>query len=546
MKRYFTIFILFAALIFSFYTFRHRLHKIHKKYQRELNTYGGPPLQINKKYDQKPIVAVVLSYNNSDWCEKNLDSIFSQNYQNYRLIYVDDCSTDDTYEKVLSYIEKRKMKDRSIVIKNKNRSWMVENFYRTIHKYCKDGEIVATIDGDDWLAHMDVFSQINSAYSSADIWLTYGSMMEDPSHRVCSARPFVKHVLQRRGFRKHPWVATMLRTFYADLFKKIRLEDFLFQGEFMLSSPDLAMMWPMFEMAKDRFAYMPYINYIYNRRYIGNNEHKDYVNKTIALYYAQCIYNKKPYKEIQKLDFKKEEKADIVIISKNSPQAAELCLKSIDKYIKDFDKVFIFFENSKENEKYYSLKGNYPYCELKETHNFKSTLLEGLDHFSDNLLILSDHIFFKDNVELGSCIEKLDETHAKGLYFLFGNNITYASKENFFQKDFPKIALEEDFFAWHFEYGIGEWILPYSLEGTLMKKQELKKMLSQMKHFKTDEFYPTDNNIGLCYAKSKAIYLDFPSEEKITSILDEKGNIPITAEMKNNISFYYEFKGASL
>ena len=54
---------------------------------------------------EKPIVVVIPSYNNERWVENNLTSVFKQNYQNYRVIYVDDCSTDNTYKHVMELIE---------------------------------------------------------------------------------------------------------------------------------------------------------------------------------------------------------------------------------------------------------------------------------------------------------------------------------------------------------------------------------------------------------------------------------------------------------
>src|SRR5437868_2077214 len=42
---------------------------------------------------QKPIVVIIPSYNNVQWCVKNIESVLTQNYSNYRVIYIDDCST---------------------------------------------------------------------------------------------------------------------------------------------------------------------------------------------------------------------------------------------------------------------------------------------------------------------------------------------------------------------------------------------------------------------------------------------------------------------
>ena len=52
---------------------------------------------------------VIPSYNNSKWYDKNLESVFSQTYQNWKLFYVDDHSSDNTGELVEQYVQARGM-----------------------------------------------------------------------------------------------------------------------------------------------------------------------------------------------------------------------------------------------------------------------------------------------------------------------------------------------------------------------------------------------------------------------------------------------------
>ena len=62
---------------------------------------------------EKPIVIIVPSRNNNELFEGteryklNLDSIFNQDYENYRVIYIDDCSSDGTADLVESYIQEK-------------------------------------------------------------------------------------------------------------------------------------------------------------------------------------------------------------------------------------------------------------------------------------------------------------------------------------------------------------------------------------------------------------------------------------------------------
>ena len=113
---------------------------------------------------EKPIVVVIPSYKNAHWVEKNLSSIFSQRYDNYRVIYIDDCSPDNTYELAVQVTEKNNQQHRTTIIHNAGRCGALANLYTVIHE-CEDNSIIVTVDGDDWLPHKDVFSYINKVYT---------------------------------------------------------------------------------------------------------------------------------------------------------------------------------------------------------------------------------------------------------------------------------------------------------------------------------------------------------------------------------------------
>ena len=59
--------------------------------------------------EQKPIVVIIPSYKNAQWYQRNLDSVCFQNYSNYRIIYIDDCSPDGTADLVQSYIDEHNL-----------------------------------------------------------------------------------------------------------------------------------------------------------------------------------------------------------------------------------------------------------------------------------------------------------------------------------------------------------------------------------------------------------------------------------------------------
>lgn len=238
---------------------------------------------------EKPVVFIVASYNNAPWVEKNLNSLFSQNYKNFRVIYLNDCSKDSTDkfvtdfliekgidyqiinfdDKGLSIPEATKLfldsvnRERHVftLVNNYRNVGALANHYRASHS-CDDFEILVTVDGDDWLAHNDVLKEVNEAYSSSVVWFTHGTFVGNNGFQDFRG-PVPKHIIENNDWRG--WYnLSHLRTYYAWLFKKVKLDDFLYGKDFYKAAPDLAIMFPIAEMAAERHAHISRVNYVYN------------------------------------------------------------------------------------------------------------------------------------------------------------------------------------------------------------------------------------------------------------------------------------------
>jgi len=245
---------------------------------------------------EKPFVVIIPSYNNAAFCEHNLLSVLGQNYQNFRIVYIDDASKDATYETVRAIIERSPLKDRITLIHNETNQGALKNLYTAIHA-CQDHEIVVTVDGDDFLAHSNVLKRLNKAYADQDVWMTYGNFLDYPNYKqkplIC--KPIPKSVVKNRSYRKSEWVSSHLRTFYAGLFKKIALEDFLFEGKFLPMGWDLAFMIPMLEMSGPHCRFLDEVLYLYNRTN-PINDHK--VNLALQAACAEHVRNLPPYEAL--------------------------------------------------------------------------------------------------------------------------------------------------------------------------------------------------------------------------------------------------------
>jgi glycosyltransferase involved in cell wall biosynthesis len=240
---------------------------------------------------EKPLVVLITSYNNKKWVSKNLTSVFNQLYTNYRTIYIDDASPDETSTLVESLIKKNPSQaNRFRLIRNQNRKGGLCNLYEGVWS-CRDEEIIVNLDGDDWFASPYVLKTINQAYSTQNIWLTHGTLIEYPKKALGWSIPIPPKIIEEHAFRTHR-CPSHLKTFYTWLFKKIRVEDLKINGEFFPMTWDQAIMFPMLEMAAERHSFLSEILYVYN---MSNpiNDHK--VNATLQRDLEKLIRSKPKY-----------------------------------------------------------------------------------------------------------------------------------------------------------------------------------------------------------------------------------------------------------
>ncbi len=276
--------------------------------------------------EEKAIVVVIPSYKNSAWCSWNLNSVLEQDYTNFRVIYIDDNSPDKTADKVEILVKNHSRCKNSPINKiifddhhskdilkvteefeaqvnqnssffslivNKNRSGALANLYRAIWS-CLDEEIVVTLDGDDWFADLQVLKRLNKAYQTKNIWLTHGNMIEYPSGSNAWSEPIPPQIIAKNTFRSFK-CPSHLRTFYAWLFKNIKLEDLLYNGEFFSMTWDMAMMYPMIEMCGDRHAFIAAPNYVYN---MTNPINDNKVNAELQRTLDRYIREQSPYPKL--------------------------------------------------------------------------------------------------------------------------------------------------------------------------------------------------------------------------------------------------------
>lgn len=208
---------------------------------------------------------VVISpfYNVSKTIKKTFNSVAIQNYDNYEAYFIDDMSTDNTND-ILSNLIKKHPKIN--LISNTEKKYSLKNIYDTVHNKTSDKDIVVILDGDDFFYGKNVFSMLNDYYNKFNCWLTYGSYMNlSTKTRGKFSSKIPQHIIDSNSFRNYKWSTSHLRTFKSFLFKNIKQHSLTDeQGNFYSITGDLAIMFPMLEMAGNNSLYINDVLYVWN------------------------------------------------------------------------------------------------------------------------------------------------------------------------------------------------------------------------------------------------------------------------------------------
>ena len=245
------------------------------------------PLQ-EKKYFFNIVVPV---FNAENYIEKCLSSIVKQSYKRFQVQVVDDSSSDSSYE-IASAICKENKNFK--VFRNDRRIGALNNICNLLETKIKDPSrtVDLIIDGDDYLYSSDVLNILEEKYFQTNCLITYGSHI---SSKGVQGKKYPRLIRDFNLFRKYFWYASHLKTFRHDLWLALDPEDLINKNrDYFSVAWDLAMMFPMLEMAGNRQEFINEVLYFYN----DNNPISDHIiRRKEQILAAREIRQKKRYKK---------------------------------------------------------------------------------------------------------------------------------------------------------------------------------------------------------------------------------------------------------
>ena len=215
-------------------------------------------------------VFVAPMYNASAYVGQMLSSIVSQSYDDWKVILIDDVSSQPEQEKSKSIISAYQEllrglgRDPSKIQAFWNsddpargKQWEVSNVLFGISK-CNDDDIICRIDADDWLTEVDGLSMLDLFYrqTGADaLWTAHRWSFTDKNisgPMSPDANPY-----------DHPWVSSHLKTFRKRLLDGVKDENFRGEdGSYIKRAGDQAIYLPALYNAKIK-GFIPRVMYHY-------------------------------------------------------------------------------------------------------------------------------------------------------------------------------------------------------------------------------------------------------------------------------------------
>ncbi len=463
--------------------------------------------------EEKRLAIVIPSYCNAEWYKANLDSLLSQEYENWYAIYVDDCSPDGTADLVRNYIKERNLENKITLVANKERKGALANHWIATHM-CGDWDIVVQYDGDDWFPHTKVFSMINEYYDDPNVWLTYGSFEDWPIGVRGYSKPTPQQTVTNQLYRETYWTPGQLRTFYGWVFKNIKVEDLLWdhndenRGKFYPASCDLAFSYPMMEMVGPHFKYIDDIIYIHNVQ-TPINDFK--VNRIPQIIASNILLYKKKYEAIKTPPAKTQKSfkgVDILAISNARLHNCYQTIRSCKKYLKGVNRIFVLDVERNliglydgqtvipQDRAYSSTKQML----VKELHNWWKS--------AEYVLFIRDGLVIKEPIDLEKIARKLEATKAFSFFPSLGIQR---------YPDAPCVKLDDEFLVWRLCYADKDWMQGGNELCVFGHKQKIRERIAYLNEDLVDNVFlkdlfadgmlmiqdPTISRVGLSFEKAK-------------------------------------------
>jgi len=162
-------------------------------------------------------VIIIPAHNGAYTFKKTLQSVLSQDHENFRIVYLDDGSTDGTETLLTHFISTHDLSSKVTFLKNHTRLGPSYCLKRVIANL-DPSDIVIFLPKESFFYHSKALSELAKCYADKNVWLTVDS--DIPTS-----------IIEKNSFRSDLVKVPHIQSFYAGLFQKIGNEKlFLMNG----------------------------------------------------------------------------------------------------------------------------------------------------------------------------------------------------------------------------------------------------------------------------------------------------------------------------
>lgn len=341
--------------------------------------------------NQTPIISVcVPCYNVSKFLDKLFICLDNQTFKLIKLVFIDDGSTDDTYNKILEY--KKNCQYDVVVHKQKNSGIAI---VRNRLLDLTDTEYLFFIDPDDEMPN-DALEILYKATENSKYDIVSGRSRVVFNDKM--EFPFIASYRYKKNITSGHYVKSNLCTVWASLFRKSIFDNDRFLENYIFE--DLGILSYIF-LKNENFKQIKEIVYFYNRR--GKNTSLSTFSKAnrwkfIDLYH-QTLYSFNHYEKENWLQDKRYKRMingalfQIIIstlwLSKyfsNNTKISCLPIWQIMDYLNQYNMKLKFSKTFWKSLSFFYLKWNYRYSQIDKYINHSSYDVNKITLTSDDFI----------------------------------------------------------------------------------------------------------------------------------------------------------------
>lgn len=249
-----------------------------------------PPERPNR------LVVVSAFRDAGDLLTAGVESVLGQDHERFRVVYVDDASTDGCARHVP--VDDPRVR----LVRRSRRRGLAANLHAVVTRLCRPDDVVVIVDGDDRLAAPDALRHVDEAYRRYGCWLTYGQFRyADGEVGFCEPFSAPRDV----AFQRSHWRTSHLKTFRAGLFHAVAGQDPRYDclrgpdGRWLDAAVDAALMAPLVDMAGfGRVRYLDRVLYEYHDENPMSHHNRDVEAQARAF---RHVWAQRPFARIDAL-----------------------------------------------------------------------------------------------------------------------------------------------------------------------------------------------------------------------------------------------------